>query len=201
MAVITTNIATMARAFKIETCNKNQVPLGFGQSSTWTCYRPSCQPSWIVAIAKITKMTTTALSFKIETCNKNQTPLSLGQSSSWRWCCPSCQSSWMAATTKNLNNDYHVFTIQDRDLQLKPNTTIFESDFNLNMLLAILSAILDWSHYLTLQRWLPWLCCSTVQLELVVSCLGYQPEMIEMVTMALLFKIETRNESLINLQH
>ena len=59
----------------------------------------------------------------------------------------------MAAITKNLMNDYHGFTIHDRDLQQKPSNTKFGSIFNLNML----SAILGGNHYQKCQKRLPWL--------------------------------------------
>ena len=77
-------------------------------------------------VRKIKKVSMVLL-FKIETCNEmtcneNWTQLSLGQSSSWT----SCQPSWMAAITKYCKNGYHgCSTIQDRDLQCKPNRTRF----------------------------------------------------------------------------
>ena len=43
-----TKMTTADLLFKIDTCNKHQVPLSLGQSSTWTC----CQPFWMVAITK-----------------------------------------------------------------------------------------------------------------------------------------------------
>ena len=43
-------ITTMALRFKIETCNKHQALLSFGQSSNWTCCQPSRQPSCMAAI-------------------------------------------------------------------------------------------------------------------------------------------------------
>ena len=48
----------------------------------------------------------------------------------------------MTTIIKKYKNDYHGVTIQDRDLQTPLNTTKFGSIFNLNMLVAILSAIL-----------------------------------------------------------
>ena len=58
---------------------------------------------------------------------------------------------------KVTKNDYYVSTIQDRDLQQKKNlnTTKIGPILNLSMLLAILSAFMDGSHYQNPQTLLP----------------------------------------------
>ena len=57
----------------------------------------------------------------------------------------------MAAITKKSQNGHCDSTVQDRDLQQRPDATKFGSVFNLNMM----SAILDDSHYQKSQKWLP----------------------------------------------
>ena len=64
-----------------------------------------------------------------------------------------CWPSLMSAITKNHKNGCHFSKIDDRDLQKKPNPTKFGSTNNFDML----SAILDVSHYLKSQKWLPFL--------------------------------------------
>ena len=61
----------------------------------------------------------------------------------------SCQPSWMAAIAKIHKNGSYICTIQEL------NTTKYGSIFDINMLSAILLAILDGSHYQKLHKWLP----------------------------------------------
>ena len=51
-----------------------------------------------------------------------------------------CQLSWKAVITKNHKNDYHDSTIQNSNLQQKPNNTKFGSVFKVNMLVSKKSA-------------------------------------------------------------
>ena len=62
------------------------------------------------------------------------------------------QPFWMAAMSKNLTNDYYGSMVKNRDLQQRLSITKFGSIFNVNMLSAILSAILNSSHYQKSQK-------------------------------------------------